>query len=324
MRCSLRNFAKLTFVILMVHVLAGAFYSVIFETNRSVNDSQNIKQMKREALIRLLEERYRPWNSSACTKQGRRKPIQYIVKHHLIVSERYKTLFCFVPKVACSNWKRIFHVLDGHFNSSEDISHETSHDSGKLRFLRHYSNATVVNHMLKTYKKIAFVREPMERFLSAYRSKFAPVDPPRRGFYYSTGLNIIKRMRKNSTGLTPHYPTFKEFANFAITTPVSSHDEHWDRQHNLCAPCDINYDFVGFYDNIKADADLALMLMGADEEVTFPNIEAAPEGQGSQTKMKTFYSGISQEEFTRLQNIYAKDYDIFGFKKPSYQEIVNP
>ena len=268
-------------------------------------------------------KKYRPWNSTACIKQGRGKPIQYVVKHHLIVSERYKTLFCFVPKVACSNWKRIFHVLDGHFNSSEDISHETSHDSGKLRFLRHYSNATVVNHMLKTYKKIAFVREPMERFLSAYRSKFAPVDPPRRGFYYSIGLNIIKRMRKNSTGLTPHYPTFKEFANFAITTPVSSHDEHWDRQHNLCAPCDINYDFVGIYDNIKADADLALMLMGADEEVTFPNVEAAPEGQGSQTKMKTFYSQISQEEFTRLQNIYAKDYEIFGFKKLSYQEIVS-
>ena len=268
-------------------------------------------------------KKYRPWNSTACIKLGRGKPIQYVVKHHLIVSERYKTLFCFVPKVACSNWKRVFYVLGGHFNSTENISHVNSQELGKLRFLRHYSDAIKVNNMLKTYKKIAFVREPMERFLSAYRNKFAPVDPPRRGFYYNIGLNIIKRMRKNSTGLTPDYPTFKEFANFAISTPVSSHDEHWDRQHNLCAPCDMNYDFVGTYDNIKADADAAIMLMGADKEVTFPNVEAAPEGQGSQTKMKTFYSQISQEEFTRLQNIYAKDYEIFGFKKLSYQEIVS-
>ena len=50
--------------------------------------------------------------------------------------------------------------------------------------------------------------------------------------------------------------------------------------------------------------------------MTFPNIEAAPGGQGLQTKMKTFYSGISQDEFTRLQNINAKDYDIFVLKSP--------
>ncbi|KYO28346.1 carbohydrate sulfotransferase 14 [Alligator mississippiensis] len=36
---------------------------------------------------------------------------------HILVSDKYRFLYCYVPKVACSNWKRILKVLDGALES---------------------------------------------------------------------------------------------------------------------------------------------------------------------------------------------------------------
>ena len=236
----------------------------------------------------------------------------------MIVSNRYKTLFCFVPKVACTNWKRIFHVLEGHFNTTAEIERTTSHESGLLHFLKDYSNEQV-DHMLKTYKKITFVREPMERVLSAYRNKFAY--DYGRNFHHKFGIKIIKKYRKNFTGevTDEHYTTFNEFVKYLIDLrPRDKHNEHWDLQYNLCSPCDINYDFIGKYDSLKSDAALALQLMGADKVVTFPDIGTKPVGEETTTKMETFFSQVSEHEFMRLEKTYEKDYEFFGFDKPKY------
>ena len=237
----------------------------------------------------------------------------------MIVSNRYKTLFCHVPKVAGTNWKRIFHVLEGHFNTTAEIHSNTSHRSGLLHFLQDYSNEQV-DHMLKTYKKITFVREPMERVLSAYRNKFAD-DHNNRKFHHRYGVNIIKKYRKNFTGevTDEHYTTFNEFVNYLIDLrPRDEHDAHWDLQYNLCSPCDINYDFIGKYDTLKSDAALALQFMGADKVVTFPDIGTKPAGRETKTKMKTFFSQVSEDEFMRLEKTYEEDYELFGFDKPKY------
>ena len=195
------------------------------------------------------------------------------------------------------------------------------HGTGLLHFLQEYSHKKV-DHMLKTYKKIAFVREPMERLLSAYRDKFAY--DYGRDFHHRYGAKIIKKYRKNFTGevTNKHHVTFNEFVKYVIDLrPRDKHDEHWDLQCNLCSPCDINYDFIGKYDTLKSDAALALQLMGADKVVTFPDFGARPAGKRTKTKMKAFFSRISEDEFMRLEKIYEKDYKVFGFDKPNYPKV---
>lgn len=189
--------------------------------------------------------------------------------------------------------------------------------------IKHHSKHEV-DHMLQTYTKVAFVREPMERILSAYQNKFAQ-DYEHRKYHRQYGKYIIKKYRKNFTGevTNEHYPKFNEFVKYLIDLPPNKvRDEHWERQHKLCSPCVINYDFIGKYDTLKSDAAHALELMGASDVITFPDKGKKPEGQETKTLMKTFFSMISEEEFIQLRNVYDKDYEIFGFHKPTYSEVI--
>lgn len=241
----------------------------------------------------------------------------------ILVSSRYKALFCYVPKVACSNWKSVFLVLQGYFNTTE-INRPLVHRMSLRGTLRRYSKSRVV-HMLQTYKKVAFVREPMERIVSAYQNKFAQ-DYEGRKYHQKFGKSIIMKYRKNFTGevTDEHYTKFNEFVQYLIDLPPNEdRNEHWERQHKLCSPCMINYDFIGKYDTLKSDAARALELMGASDVVTFPEKRKKPQGSLDTTAlMKTFFSMISEEEFVQLRDAYNEDYEIFGFHKPTYSEVI--
>lgn len=243
---------------------------------------------------------------------------------NILVSDRYKTLFCFVPKVACGNWKRIFLVLNGQFNSTTEISGFTAHESGLVDTLDNYST-NEIRLKLQTYKKIVFVREPLERALSAYRNKFTTVFH-RKIFNQRVGKKIITIYRKNLTKevTDDDHVTFNEFVKYLIgLSPMEKPDIHWDQQYNICTPCDINYDFIGKYETLKSDVERALGIMGASEKVTFPDIGKKRKGQETTTLMKKLYSQISEQEFLRLKKIYELDYEFFEYRKPIYSEVLN-
>ena len=241
---------------------------------------------------------------------------------NILVSDRYRTLFCFVPKVACSNWKRIFLVLNGHHNSTDDISRTQAHESASSETLDRNSDEEI-SFKLQNYKKIMFVRDPLERLLSAYRNKIA-YDYNGK-FHRRFGIEIIKKYRKNFTEEVSKQDraTFPEFVAYLVHQgSTEKRDVHWERQHHLCQPCRINYDFVGRYESLRYDAQLALELMGAAEAVTFPDTGKAREGKETSQLMSNFFSQISQDEFTQLQKLYKVDFETFGYHMPSYSEVI--
>lgn len=216
----------------------------------------------------------------------------------------------------------MFHVLEGHFNTTAEINGTMAQAHKSLDTLEEYSDDEI-NHMLQTYKKIVFIREPMMRVLSAYRDKFVYGEVE---FHQTFGKNIIKKFRKNFTGQETYenYATFNEFVKYIIDLgPNHQSNEHWELQHNLCAPCIINYDFIGNFDNLLPDAARALVVMGASEAVAFPEIGInRVHRPKTQTVLKKFFSQIPEEEFMRLENTYDIDYEMFGFYKPVYQEVI--
>ena len=85
----------------------------------------------------------------------------------------------------------------------------------------------------------------------------------------------------------------------------------------------INYDFIGKHNSLKSDAARALEFMGASDVVTFPEKrKKPPEGLDAKALMKTYFSMISEEKFFQLRHAYDEDYEIFGFHKPTYSEVI--
>ncbi|CAH3022964.1 unnamed protein product [Porites evermanni] len=86
--------------------------------------------------------------------------------HPIIVNDEYKVIFCYIPKVACSQWKRVFLALDNR-TDVDDV-----HDNKHYKFLLYDYSDEDIKVRLKSYFKFVFVREPLERLLSAYNNKF--------------------------------------------------------------------------------------------------------------------------------------------------------
>ena len=239
----------------------------------------------------------------------------------ILVSNRYKTLLCYVPKAACSNWKRIFLVLNGHYNTTDEIERIVAHRTPLLDTLNKYP-IEEIRHMLKTYKKIAFVRDPLQRIVSAYRNKFEY--DYQKVFHHRFGKGIIKKYRKNLTReiTDEDHVTFNEFVKYLIDLrPQNRRDVHWKEQHDLCSLCSINYDFIGKFETLESDADRVLGMMGVKEVISFPKLEKRPEGQETGPLMKTFYSQISEQEFKRLEKMYELDFKLLEYSIPSYFEV---
>ena len=87
----------------------------------------------------------------------------------LFVSDQRKYIYCSTPKVASSSWKRTLLNLSGvdlsNVTNIHNCFYQMTHN-----FYWHNSPAQR-EARLKKYFKFMFVREPLERLVSAYRDK---------------------------------------------------------------------------------------------------------------------------------------------------------
>ncbi|XP_033744850.1 carbohydrate sulfotransferase 11-like isoform X2 [Pecten maximus] len=246
---------------------------------------------------------------------------------NVIVDDKYRVMYCYVPKVGCSNWKRIFLHMTGMFNKTrkgpEDIEHNEVHFKyvKRLRILSGYSISGIY-HRLRNYRKFMFVREPMERLLSAYRDKFAGV-----GFEDKTFQKIAKEILKRFYPDSPIKEnvkkgdvTFLDFVKYLVHGKTFYDDsfeynEHWERQSRLCYPCQVNYGFIGKYTTLEEDANYILKHTGLSK-YTFPKRSVFYNASKTNDKLGNYFSEIPSFYRKRLQKLYKTDYQLFGYKFP--------
>ena len=103
--------------------------------------------------------------------------------------------------------------------------------------------------------KFLVVRHPFERVISAYMDKLEDYTRDlkyRGGYYYAMyGADIVAKFRQKYQEKFPKNPlfmkkepSFVEFVEFLIETPVSKYDEHWKPQFLLCPPCHLKFDVI--------------------------------------------------------------------------------
>ncbi|XP_056402775.1 carbohydrate sulfotransferase 9-like isoform X2 [Hyla sarda] len=265
-------------------------------TRYSYLDSQE----RRKANIRLVCEREDLINSSFV--------LDLKVAAQLYVEHSHKFIYCEVPKVGCSNWKRIILLLNESFDlSADELKHYQVHASQQLIKLSSYP-PSLQKELLANYTKVMFTRDPIERVVSAFRDKFLHEDDV---YYSKTFANIIRRALNihSETNIT-----FEQFAQFIIRENPSYRDTHWRPMYQLCDPCNIQYDFIGKFETLAQDADFVLKTIGAPENLKYPTIKHhSNESRTGDDTTISYLEMLSPILFRKFMNIYSLDFSMFEY-----------
>ncbi|XP_001603452.1 carbohydrate sulfotransferase 11 [Nasonia vitripennis] len=235
---------------------------------------------------------------------------------NLLVDEKHKLLYCYVPKVACTNWKRVLMIATGKWkgNSPMEIPADLAHASGT--FLR-LSNFTIpeIEEKLAAYNKLIVVRHPFERLLSAYRNKFEAKRERSSAYFQSRfGRKIIKKFRPNATKeslLKGDDVTFGEFVDFVTkSNEYGTRNEHWNSISELCHPCLVNYNLISKYETLVEDATEILERIDVDS-IPFP---VRPQNsQPTSTILDKYYSSLTLSQLRDLAELYRSDLYLFDY-----------
>lgn len=247
---------------------------------------------------------------------------------HLIVDEKSKTMLCYAPKVACTNFKRIFLGLAGvvkpsavHNISGYDV-HFTYLD--RLKFLKDYDKEDK-KKKTNEYKKFMFVRDPLERLVSAYRSKFAihPNPDSRAAFlnridaFYANFPEREKERNIHNT-LKTGAITFKDFLYFIFDhlELQGQVNEHFVPIYDLCNPCKVHYDYIGSYENLIAEANYIFKELSISYH--FPAKNDNYSSVETRDIVEAYYTDLPPDLIHSVWEIFKKDYMIFDMPIPTW------
>jgi len=230
---------------------------------------------------------------------------------HMIVDDTLQLIYCYIPKVGCSNWRRVMHVLAGKYKRVEDIKILKYFD---FKFLSDYKPKEI-DYRLKNYFKFMFVRHPLNRLFSAWDDKFRNDMPSMHKVF---GILILKKYRKNQ----PAYPrgndvTLVEYFKYLVDTPNTKLNEHWVPSFELCQPCHVDYNYVGKFEDMENEAATLLKLLGLSENVTYPTPHpfVIARQMSDDAKIKEWHK-VSPKLFQEVLKKYALDFSLFGYSIP--------
>ena len=260
-------------------------------------------------------------------------PLHDIIKdppYEILVDDRHKLAYCTIPKVASTSWKRVWLVLTGLANSTDQYSQQVvnnefyKNDDG-MRHLSKYPPEWI-KIILANYTKFMFTRHPLSRVLSAFRNKLAPDSNfrLREKWQRKLGFNIISRYRKEfdpryaDVNFTmEHYDlTFAEFVRYLtdMKDNRASFNKHWMEMYAQCFPCAIQYDYLGKYETLLTDAKYILHKAKVDDIVEFPSFNgSSPTNSSSVDTLISYYSQVPWTYIEQLLIRFNVDIKLFDY-----------
>ena len=136
-----------------------------------------------------------------CNKHGNEKRWEINLKatdkrlNRLWVDEKHKIVYCNIPKVASTNWYRVFLKFAG-MNATmvNEASLYDIHSNLKKNYLRRLADFGSEQReiIMRNYFKFMFVRNPLDRLLSAFKDRLLL---KHGNAYFTEGLQIFKTFR---------------------------------------------------------------------------------------------------------------------------------
>ncbi|NXM42903.1 CHST9 sulfotransferase, partial [Gymnorhina tibicen] len=250
--------------------------------------------------------------ASVCLKNKLNKPRSELdsqVANQLFVEHKHKFIYCEVPKVGCSNWKRTIFLLQSDLNTeASEIEHDNIHHTSVIKRLLNYSPA-LQKKFLSNYTKVMFTRHPLQRLVSAYRDKLLHSE----ALYSTTVANAMKAMfRKNKN--SSEKVSFQEFVSFITAKPPHTLDIHWKPMFLLCDPCNIHYDIMGKYETLGLDSEHVLKAIGAPESLQYPNLKRYGSEKRTDGDITLEYlRQLTSEQIEKIKKLYQMDFFLFNY-----------
>ena len=141
-----------------------------------------LKDETRSKVFQINEDRKQRVNDVCASRNLRKEPsienVKKIKKYtNVAVDDKHKVLYCYVPKVACTSWKVKLSLMSDKAQGAVLNTHPSPVDTRGglakygIKMLSTYTPEQI-KYRLENYFKFLFVRHPMERLVSSYRSKF--------------------------------------------------------------------------------------------------------------------------------------------------------
>uniref|UniRef100_A0A4W3IEP8 Carbohydrate sulfotransferase n=1 Tax=Callorhinchus milii TaxID=7868 RepID=A0A4W3IEP8_CALMI len=242
--------------------------------------------------------------------------------NNFIVIDKLKLIYCFVPKVACTQWKRVLYVLNENLEhqAPESLNRDFIHDFYKDPKSKKKNLTAIFSTELKDYKKFLFVRDPFVRLISAFRDKIESRDE----IFYHFALIILKKYgnislvpaspeKARQAGVKPTFTQFIEYLLDPQTENQFPFDDHWRQMYRLCHPCHIKYDFIGKLETLDEDTAYLLQLLNAEKRIKFPRKYP---NQTTTSYVEQWFRIIPKPWREKLFQLYEPDFTLFGYPKP--------
>ena len=224
-----------------------------------------------------------------------------------IVSDEHRFVYFIVQKAACSSIKTAllpFFDLDtapyertlrdgsrilkihGIFDGSE-------YQIRRARFVKRLDEGRY-----RDYFKFAFVRNPWDRLVSCHLNKFRENGP---------GLKIPDDVDvKLHVGMS-----FAEFVEAVHALPDESSNPHFRSQHTVFCPRGdgvVLADFVGRFENLSEDFDVAMRQIGVEGEIQLPHILRNKSREG-----RSYHEFYDDRLRKLVHERFSDDIEIFGY-----------
>ena len=267
---------------------------------------------------------------------------RFAFRRHMLLDDTHEVLFCFVPKVGCTNLKLLFFVSQGFIPQTElaiprDQINQLMLDYIMFEhsFLSMDDNQSIA--VMQSYFKYLMVRNPLERLASGYRSKverfplhgmidsYPPYNWLRKAIYNFTHPHEFTKYAE-SRGAKPIFLQFPDFIDFWLASPSSTFmfDEHFMLITDICQPCRARFDFYGNFHHFNRDAQVLVNKIGAnilDLRTSYYSKENSTEAQ-----VQEYYSRLSshqkQKVLQRLVHELEFLYTLFPEERDSHKVIL--
>ncbi|XP_068243569.1 carbohydrate sulfotransferase 8-like [Palaemon carinicauda] len=266
------------------------------------------------------QERRRSVLRRACGKSNSKETTVHSYKNlvevnrpemnHLLVDDKHRVIYCFLPKVGCTNWKKVFMILSGISNVTQinDIDNSSPHLLiGNMQLITSSNEDEPIAHKLANYTKFIVVRHPFERLISAYFDKIH-----HKGGIPSMQQKVLPFVRKEiRSNATLSDITWPEFVSFVVRRGGRL-DDHWMPYETLCFPCRVDYDYILKFETLDEDSEELLRAIGAPDHIHFPRRKP----KTNTSLIEQLQNDLTPEQKIGIFHYFANDYYMFDYSIP--------